>query len=67
MGEHVECSEEVQEDEGHHVSSVQDPADVVRGGNEGGCSAVVGSEAKLCDVEELVGAEMVVLYSYRPF
>ena len=56
MGNCVECCREDQGDEACHVYSVQD---VIYGADEGCFCAVVGSEALLCGVAELVVAEVV--------
>ena len=56
---HIEYRTQVQEDEGSSVSFVQDQTDVVCRSDEGCFCAVVGSEAILCDIEELVVLEMV--------
>ena len=59
VGSRIEYCREVQRDEGSFVSTVPDHADVVCSGDEGCFHAVVGSETRLSDVEELVVAEMV--------
>ena len=43
---------------GRRVSSIQCHANVIRGGNDGGFHAVVGSETRLSGVEELVVVEL---------
>ena len=54
MGDGIEGDREVQEDEGCSIASVEEDADIVCGGEEGGLSAVVALEARLGEVQDVV-------------
>ena len=55
----IKCCKEVQEDEGHRLSSVQDHVDAISSGSGGCFCAVVRSESRLCYVKQLVVGEVV--------